>query len=94
MQHMVYKAHTRSVAANLISGHAVNHSHGTAGHSHGRCSAPKAVVWAKPMAFGQGAALTGGYRSCPAMQGGATVTTALTHLHRPICTRVPTTPGR
>ena len=34
MQHMVKKAHTRWVAANLISGHlahAGNHRHGTAG---------------------------------------------------------------
>ena len=44
MQHMVNKAHTRRVAANLISGHLVhagNHKHGTAGHSHGRNSAPQ-----------------------------------------------------
>ena len=44
MQHMVNKAHTRWVAAHLISGHlahAGNHRHGTAGHSQGRCSAPK-----------------------------------------------------
>ena len=76
MQHMVNKAHTRWVAANLISGnlaHAGNHRHGTAGHSQGRCSAPKAVVWAKPMAFGQGVVVTGGYRSSHAMQCGATV---------------------
>ena len=36
MQHMVNKAHTGWVAANLISGHlahAGNHRHGTAGHS-------------------------------------------------------------
>ena len=35
MQHMVKKANTRWVAANLISGHlphAGNHRHGTAGH--------------------------------------------------------------
>ena len=57
MQHMVNKAHTRWVAANLISGHlahAGNHRHGTAGHGQGRCIAPKAVVWAKLMAFAQG----------------------------------------
>ena len=43
MQHMVKKAHTRWVAANLISGHlahAGNHRHGVAGHSQGWCSAP------------------------------------------------------
>ena len=83
MQHMVNKAHTRWVAANLISGHlahAGNHRHGTAGHSQGRCSAPKAVVSAKSMAFSQGGVVMGDYRSCPAMQYGATVTTALTHL--------------
>ena len=97
MQHMVNKAHTRWVAANLISGHlahAGNHRHGTAGHSQGRCSAPEAVVWAKPMAFGQGVVVTGAYRSCPAMQCGATVTAALTQLHRPICTRVLTASER
>ena len=33
----------------------------------------------KQMAFGKGLVITGGYWSCPAMQGGATVTTALTH---------------
>ena len=97
MQHMVNKAHTRWVPANLISGylsHAGNHRHGTVEHSQGRCSAPKAVVWAKPMAFGEGAVVTGGYRSCPAIQCGATVTTALTHLRRPVCKRVLTVPGR
>ena len=97
MQHMVNKAHTRWVAANLISGHlahAGNHRHGTAGHNQGRCSAPKAVISAKPMAFGQVGVVTRGYRSCPAMQCGATVTTALTHLRRPLCTRVLTAPGR
>ena len=31
------------------------------------------------VAFGQGVVVTRGYRSCPAMQPGATVTTALTH---------------
>ena len=35
-----------------------------------------------PMAFSQGVIVTGGYRSCPAMQCGATVTTALTPKHR------------
>ena len=46
MQHMVYKAHTRWVPANLISSHLVhagNHKHGTAGHSQGRNSAPQAA---------------------------------------------------
>ena len=46
MQHMVNKADTRWVAANLISGHvahAGNHRHGTAGHSKGRNSAPQAA---------------------------------------------------
>ena len=63
MQHMVNKAHTRWVAATLISGHlahAGNHRHGTAGHSQGRCSAQEAVVWAKQMAFGQGVVVKGG----------------------------------
>ena len=95
MRQMVNRAHTRLVAANLIGGHlahAVNHTHGTAGHSQGTCSAPKAVVWAKAMAFGQGAVVMGGYRSCPAMQCGATVTTALTYSRRPICTKVLTAP--
>ena len=32
----------------------------------------------KQMAFGQGVVVTGGYRSCPAMQCQAMVTTALT----------------
>ena len=97
MQHMVNKARTRPVAANLVSGHlahAGNHRHGTAGHSQGRCSAPKAVVWAKQMSFGQRVVVTVGYRSCLAMQCGATVTTALTHLNRPICTRVLTASER
>ena len=31
------------------------------------------------MAFSQGVLVTGGYRSCPAVQCGAIVTTALTH---------------
>ena len=42
MQHMVNKAHTRWVAAILISGHlahAGNHRHGSAGHRQGQCSA-------------------------------------------------------
>ena len=97
MQHMVNKAHTRWVAANLISGHlahAGNHRHGTAGYSQGWCSAQKGVISAKKMAFDQGVVVTGGYRSCPAMQCGATMTTALTHLRWHICTRVPTAPGR
>ena len=96
MQHMVNKAHTGLVAANLISSHlahAGNHRHGTAGHSQGWCSTQKAVVWATPIAFGQGVVVTGCYRSCPAMQSGATVTTALTHLRRHMCTRVLTAPG-
>ena len=62
MQHMVNKAHTPWVAANLISrhpAHAGNHKHGTAGHSQGLCSAQIAVVLAKQMAFGQGVVVTG-----------------------------------
>ena len=46
MQHVVNKAHTRWVAANLISGHLVhagNHRHGTAGQSQGRSRAPQAA---------------------------------------------------
>ena len=46
MHHMVNKAHTCWVAANLISGHLVhtdNHRHGTAGHSKGTSSAPQAA---------------------------------------------------
>ena len=42
MAHMVNKAYTRWVAANLISGHLVhtgNHRHGSAGHRQGKCSA-------------------------------------------------------
>ena len=42
MQHMVNKAHTRWVAAIMISGHlahAGNHRHGSAGHRQGKCSA-------------------------------------------------------
>ena len=47
VQHMVNKAHTCWMAANLISGHlahAGNHRHGTAGHRQGRCSALRAAV--------------------------------------------------
>ena len=97
MQHMVNKAHTGWPAAHLISGHlahAGNHRHGAAGHSQGWCSAQKTVFLAKKMAFGQQGAVTGGYRSCPAMQCGTTVSTALTHLRKHIRTRVPTAPGR
>ena len=46
MHHMVNKAHTCPVAANLISGHlahAGDHKHGTARHSQGRNSAPQAA---------------------------------------------------
>ena len=46
MQHIVNKALTRWVAANLISGHQVhagNHGHGTAGHNQGRSRALKAA---------------------------------------------------
>ena len=46
MHHMVSKAHTCWVAANLISGHLVhagNHRHETAGPSQGRSSAPEAA---------------------------------------------------
>ena len=46
MQHIVKKAHTRWLAANLLSGHlapAGNHRHGTAGHSQGRSSTPQAA---------------------------------------------------
>ena len=46
MQHVVNKAHTRWVAANLISGHllhAGNHRHRTAGHNLGRGRTPKAA---------------------------------------------------
>ena len=97
MQHMFNKAHTRWVAANLISGHlapAGNHRHGAAGHSQGWCSASQAAVWAKQMAFGQGVVVMAGYRSCPAKRCGATVTNAPTHLRRHICTLVLTAPGR
>ena len=63
MQHMVNKAYTRWVAANLISGrplHAGNHRHGSAGHRQGQCSSEEAVVCEKQMAFGQGVVVTGG----------------------------------
>ena len=63
MQHMVNKAYTRWVAANLISGHLVhagNHKRGTAGHRQAQCSAQEAMVCEKPMAFGQGGVVTGG----------------------------------
>ena len=63
MQHMVNKAYTRGVAANLISGHlvhAANHRHGAARHRQGQCSAQYAVVCEKPVAFGQGVVVTGG----------------------------------
>ena len=63
MQHMVNKAYTRWVAANLISGHLVhagNHRHGTAGHRQGQCSAQEAVACEKTMAFGQEVVVTGG----------------------------------
>ena len=46
MQHVVNKAHTPWVAADLISGHLVragNNRHGTAGHSQGRSRAPQAA---------------------------------------------------
>ena len=55
MQHMVHNAHTRWVAANLISGHLVhagNHRHGTAGHNLARGWTPKAAdvhVFGKPI---------------------------------------------
>ena len=52
MQHVVNKAFTRWMAANLISrhlAHAGNHKHGSAGHNQGRGGAPKAenvqVYW-------------------------------------------------
>ena len=47
MQHMVNKAYTRLMAANLISGHLVHagdHRHGTAGHRH-RVSAALSKQW-------------------------------------------------
>ena len=46
MAHMVNKANTRWLAANLIRGHlghAGDHRHGTARHSHGWCSAQRAL---------------------------------------------------
>ena len=46
MHHMVHKAHTCWVAANLIIGHLVNAGnkrHGTAGHSQGRGISPQAA---------------------------------------------------
>ena len=46
MHHMVNKAQTHWVAANLISGHlahAGNHKHGTAGHNQGRSSTLQAA---------------------------------------------------
>ena len=46
MQHVVNKAHTRLLAANLINGHLVhagNHRHWTAGHSHGKSRTPQAA---------------------------------------------------
>ena len=46
MQHVVKKAPTRLVAANLIYSHlahAGNHRHGSAGHNQGRGRAPKAA---------------------------------------------------
>ena len=52
---MVNKAHSRCVAANLISGHLVhagNHRHGTAGHSQGWVRTRKAAdvqVFGKPI---------------------------------------------
>ena len=55
MQHVINKAHTRWVAADLISGHLVhagNHRHGTAEHSQGRGRTPKAAdvqVFGKPI---------------------------------------------
>ena len=46
MQHVISKALTRWMAANLISrhlAHAGNDSHGSAGHNLGRSRAPKAA---------------------------------------------------
>ena len=57
MQRVVNKAHTRWVAANLISGHLVhasNHRQMTAGHNLGRGWTPKAAdlqVFGKPIAI-------------------------------------------
>ena len=42
-------------------------------------------IRAKQMAFDQGVVVMGGYRSCPAMQCRATVTTALTNQPRFFC---------
>ena len=55
MQHMINKAHTRWVAANLINrdlAHASNHKHGTAGHSQGRSSTPQAADVLNPIEGG------------------------------------------
>ena len=60
MQHVVNKAHTRSLAANLIGGHLVhagNHRHGTAGHNLGGGWTPKA---ADVQMFGKPIPLEGG----------------------------------
>ena len=60
MQHVVNKAHTRWVAANLNSGHLVqagSHRHGTAVHNLGRGWTPKAAnqqVFGKPIPTGGG----------------------------------------
>ena len=63
MQHMVNKAHTRWVAAILISGHlahAGNHRHGSAGHRQGQCSAQLAVVCEKTNGLRPGSGCHGG----------------------------------
>ena len=60
MQHVVNKAHTRSLAANLISGHPIhagNHRHGTARHNLGRGRTPKA---ADVQVFGKAIPMAGG----------------------------------
>ena len=60
MQHVVNKAHTRWVAANLISGplvHAGNHRHETARHIQGRGRPPKA---ADVQVFGRQIPIEGG----------------------------------
>ena len=60
MQHVVNKAHTRWVAANLIRGqqvHAGSHMHGTAGHNMGTGWTQKAAdvqVIEKPIPIGGG----------------------------------------